>query len=239
MNIKSIAVKRTMVAAVALSAAMTMAACSSDSTSDTAASSSDTSTSAAAATSSTVTNPEPIATIPAISGGDTAVELDPGFLDALTSLNIAPGVIGTATLDGATLDFPITGGTATVYDKDSGYRPFVQGAIFHQGSGISLTAGENVISLENFVVVPSKPAILFADVSVNGALAAASFPLFNLNGTTLEPITVDSSGNAILTGTKVEVSPAAAEFLNTTLGAPGAVPDNFLVGVATLTVPTA
>ncbi|CAB4911894.1 unannotated protein [freshwater metagenome] len=235
MNLNKTTAKRTAVAAIAMSAALGLAACSSDS--DTSAS--DTSTSAAAATSSTVTNPAPIATIPAISGGDTAVALDSGFLDALTSLNITPGVIGTATLDGATLDFPITGGTATVYDKDSGYRPFVQGAIFHQGSGISLTAGENVISLENFVVVPSKPAILFADVSVNGTLAAASFPLFNLNGTTLEPITVDSSGNAILTGTKVEVSPAAAEFLNTTLGAPGAVPDNFLVGVATLTIPTA
>lgn len=235
MNIKKIAVKRTMVAAVALSAALSMAACSSDSGTE----ASGTSTSAAAATSSTVTNPEPIATIPAITGGDTAVELDPAFLEALTGLGVAPGVIGTATLDGATLDFPITGGTATVYDKDSGYRPFVQGSIFHQGSGISLTAGANVISLENFVVVPSKPAILFADVSVNGELAAPSFPLFNLNGTTLEPITVDSSGNAILTGTKVEVSPAAAEFLNTTLGAPGAVPDNFLVGVATLTIPTA
>ena len=234
MNIKMIAVKRSMVAAVALSAALSMAACSSDSGSE----ASDTSTSAAAATSSTVTNPAPIATIPAISGGDTAVELDPAFLEALTGLGVAPGVLGTATLDGATLDFPITGGTATVYDKDSGYRPFVQGSIFHQGSGISLTAGANVIQLENFVVVPSKPAILFADVSVNGTLAAPSFPLFNLNGTTLEPITVDSSGNAILTGTKVEVSPAAAEFLNTTLGAPGAVPDNFLVGVATLTIPT-
>ncbi len=75
-------------------------------------------------------------------------------------------------------------------------------------------------------------------MSVNGELAAPSFPLFNLNGTTLEPITVDGSGNAILTGTQVEVSPAAAEFLNTTLGAPGAVPDNFLVGIATLTIPT-
>ncbi|MEI4273960.1 hypothetical protein TEK04_19740 [Klenkia sp. LSe6-5] len=227
--------KRTAVAALALTASLGLAACSSDSsTSDTA------STSAAATeTSSTVTNPEPVATIDAISGGDTAVALDSGFLDALTSLGITPGTIGTATLDGTTLDFPITGGTATVYPKDSGYRPFVQGAIFHQGSGISLTAGENVIQLENFVVVPSKPALLFADVSVNGELAAASFPLFNLNGTTLEPIEVDSSGNAILTGTQVEVSPAAAEFLNTTLGAPGAVPDNFLVGIATLTIPTA
>ncbi|SFD02684.1 hypothetical protein SAMN05661030_2336 [Klenkia taihuensis] len=234
MNMNKIALKRTGVAAVALSAALTMAACSSDSGS----SSSSSSTSAAAATSSTVTNPEPVATIPAISGGDTAVALDAGFLDALTTLGITPGVIGGATLDGTTLDFPITGGTATVYPKDSGYRPFVQGAIFHQGSGISLTAGANVIQLENFVVVPSKPAILFADVSVNGELAAASFPLFNLNGTTLEPVTVDSSGNAILTGTQVEVSAAAADFLNTTLGAPNAVPANFLVGVATLTIPT-
>jgi hypothetical protein len=232
-NITKTALKRTGVAAVALSAALTMAACSSDS-----GSSSSASTSAAAATSSTVTNPEPVATIDQIMGGDTAVALDSGFLDALTSLNITPGVIGGATLNGTTLDFPITGGTATVYPKDSGYRPFVQGAIFHQGSGISLTAGENVIQLENFVVVPSKPAILFADVSVNGQLAAASFPLFNLNGSTLEPVTVDGSGNAILTGTQVEVSAAAAEFLNTTLGAPNAVPANFLVGIATLTIPT-
>ncbi|SCX40678.1 hypothetical protein SAMN03159343_1013 [Klenkia marina] len=236
MNLNKTTAKRTAVAAVAMSAALGLAACSSDSGTS---SSAGTSTSAAAATESTVTNPEPIATIPAISGGDTAVALDQGFLDAITGLGVTPGVIGGATLEGTTLDFPITGGTATVYDKDSGYRPFVQGAIFHQGSGISLTAGANVIQLENFVVVPSKPAILFADVSVNGELAAPSFPLFNLNGTTLEPVTVDSSGNAILTGTKVEVSPAAAEFLNTTLGAPGAVPDNFLVGVATLTIPTA
>jgi hypothetical protein len=233
-NLNKTTAKRTTVAVIAMSAALGLAACSSDSGSEAAG----TSTSAAAATSSTVTNPDPIATIPAISGGDTAVALDSGFLDALTSLGVTPGVLGTATLDGTTLDFPITGGTATVYPKDSGYRPFVQGAIFHQGSGISLTAGANVIQLENFVVVPSKPAILFADVSVNGTLAAASFPLFNLNGSTLEPITVDGSGNAILTGTKVEVSPAAASFLNETLGAPGAVPDNFLVGVATLTIPT-
>ncbi len=130
MNVKKTALKRTAVTAVALSAALTMAACSSDSGT----ASADSSTSAAASTSSTVTNPEPIATIPAISGGDTAVALDQGFLDAITGLNMTPGVIGGATLDGTTLDFPITGGTATVYDKDSGYRPFVQGAIFHQGS---------------------------------------------------------------------------------------------------------
>ena len=236
MNLNKTTAKRTAVAAIAMSAALGLAACSSDSGTE----ASGTSTSAAAATSSTVTNPEPTATIPAIQpGGDTSVALDQGFLDALTSLGVTPGVLGTATLADGALDFPITGGTATVYPKDSGYRPFVQGAIFHQGSGISLTAGANVIQLENFVVVPSKPAILFADVSVNGTLAAPSFPLFNLNGSTLEPVTVDGSGNAILTGTKVEVSPAAAEFLNTTLGAPGAVPDNFLVGVATLTIPTA
>jgi hypothetical protein len=233
-NLKSNVMKRTMVAAIALSATLGMAACGTDSTTDTA-------SSPAAATSSSAQygRPAPIATVPAIpAGGDTSVALDQGFVDALTSLGVTPGVLGTATLADGAVDFPITGGQVTVYDKDSGYRPFVQGSIFHQGSGLSLTAGGTTVQLENFVVDPGKPAQLFGDVSVNGTLAVASAPLFNLNGTTLEPITVDADGNAILTGTKVELTSAAADLLNQTFGVTAITP-NLLIGVATLTVPTA
>ena len=125
----------------------------------------------------------------------------------------------------------------TVFDKDSGYRPYVQGTILHQGSGLSLTAGGTTVELTNFTVDPGTPARLFGDVSVNGELAAPSAPLFDLNGSTLEPITVDSSGNAILQGTTVELSPEAAELLNTTFGT-DALAGGLVIGIATITVPT-
>ena len=233
MNLKKNLAKRSMVAAIALSATLGMAACgTTDST--------QTNTSPAAATSSTggYGRPAPVATVPAISGGDTSVALDQGFVDALTTLGVTPGTLGTATLADGAVDFPITGGQVTVYDKDSGYRPFVQGTIFHQGSGLSLTAGGTTVQLENFVVDPGKPATLFGDVSVNGELAVPSAPLFNLNGSTLEPIEVDAQGNAILTGTKVELTAAAADLLNQTFGVTAITP-NLLIGIATLTVPTA
>lgn len=230
MNLKNTAVKRTMVAAIAVSAAVGMSACSADSGSDTA-------TSAAAATSSTVTNPEPAAMVPAVPGGDTSVALDQGFLDALSGLGVTPGVTGSATLADGAVDFPITGGTVTLYPKDSGYRPFVQGVLFHQGSGLSLTAGETTVQLSNFVVDPGKPARLFGDVSVNGQLAVPSVPLFNLNGGTLKPVTMDAEGNAVLDGTQVELSGAAADLLNQTFGVTAITPD-LLIGVATLTVAT-
>lgn len=231
MNLKNAAFKRTTVAAIALSAALGMAACSSG-TDDTA------SASSSSSVSSSASNPEPAAVVPAIPGGDTSVALDQGFLDALTGLGVTPGVTGTATLADGAVDFPITGGTVTLYDKDSGYRPFVQGVVFHQGSGLSLTAGATTVELSNFVVDPGKPARLFGDVSVNGALAVPSAPLFDLNGTTLEPVTMDAEGNAVLAGTTVELSAEAAELLNTTFGVT-AIPANLVIGVATLTVATA
>ena len=64
----------------------------------------------------------------------------------------------------------------TLYDKESGYRPWVQGVILHEGSGFSLTAGGTTVSLENFTVDPGKRPVSSGDVSVNGKLAAPSAP---------------------------------------------------------------
>jgi len=38
--------------------------------------------------------PEPVAQVNDLSGDNTAVLLDPGFVDALTSLKLKPGVVG-------------------------------------------------------------------------------------------------------------------------------------------------
>ena len=222
-----------LVAGIALSAALGLSACGSDD-SEAAGSSS---ASSSSSSSPEFARPEPVASLPAIpAGGTTAVALDQGFVDALGTLGLTPGVIGGATLADGSVTFPITGGTVTVFDKESGYKPYVQGTIFHQGSGLSLTAGGTTVELTNFTVDPGTPSRLFGDVSVNGQLAAPSAPLFDLDGSTLNPPTIEG-GEATLQGTEVLLSAAAAELLNSTFMT-DALAGDFLIGIATITVAT-
>jgi hypothetical protein len=221
-----------LVAGVALSAALGLTACSSDDASaDDAASSSSSSSSAQFA------RPEPVASLPAIpAGGSTAVALDAGFVEALGTLGLTPGTIGDATLADGSVSFPITGGTVTLFEKDSGYRPYVQGTLLHQGSGLSLTAGGITVELTNFTVDPGTPSRLFGDVAVNGEPAVASAPLFDLDGSTLNPPAMEGT-DAVLQGTEVLLSAEAAELLNSTFSV-DALEGGFLIGTATITVPT-
>jgi hypothetical protein len=230
MTTSKLSAKKLLVAGVALSAALGLGACGTD---DATASDSTSSSS-----SSQAVRPEPIASLPAIgAGGSTAVALDADFVAALGTLGLTPGTIGNATLADGSVSFPITGGTVTVFDKSSGYRPYVQGTLLHQNSGLSLTAGGTTVELTNFTVDPGTPARLFGDVAVNGQQAAASAPLFDLNGSTLNPISMDADGNAVLQGTTVELSPEAAELLNSTFGT-DALEGGLVIGIATITVPT-
>jgi len=229
MTTSTLSPKKLLVAGIALSAALGLGACSSDDSASAA---------PASSSSSQATRPEPIASLPAIpAGGSTAVALDANFVSALGTLGLTPGTIGGATLTDGSISFPITGGTVTVFDKSSGYRPYVQGTLLHQNSGLSLTAGGTTVELTNFTVDPGTPARLFGDVAVNGRQAAASAPLFDLDGTTLNPISMDSSGNAVLQGTTVKLSPEAAGLLNQTFGT-DALEGGLVIGVATITVPT-
>jgi hypothetical protein len=227
-NKSTIATKKLMVAGVALSAVLGLGACSGDATA------SDTSSSSSSAQ---FARPEPVASLPAIpAGGSTAVALDADFVAALETLGLTPGVVGDATLADGSVSFPITGGTVTLFDKDSGYRPYVQGTLLHQNSGLSFTAGDTTVEITNFTVDPGTPARLFGDVAVNGEQAVASAPLFDLDGSTLNPPTMES-GSAVLQGTEVELSPEAADLLNQTFGT-DALAGGLLIGVATITVPT-
>lgn len=222
-----------LVAGVALSAALGLSACGSDDEA-----SANESASSSSSSSAQFARPEPVASLPAIpAGGSTAVALDAGFVEALGTLGLTPGTIGDATLADGSISFPITGGTVTLFDKDSGYRPYVQGTLFHQGSGLSLTAGGTTVELTNFTIDPGTPSRLFGDVSVNGELAVASAPLFDLDGSTLNPPAMEGT-DAVLQGTEVLLSAEAAELLNTTFGT-DALAGDFLIGTATITVPTA
>ena len=200
--------------------AVPLAACSSDN--------------ASASSSSSSSAPKPVAALDAIPGGSTAIALDKGFTDALASLKLAPGVLGTAALTDGSLIFPITGGNVTIF-KPGAVSPYVIGQVQHIGSGLSLTAGGTEVDLTNLNVDPGVSRV-YGDVSVNGKIAAQSAFLFQLDGRTLKPLQTEGS-DAILEGTKVEISDVAAGLLNQTFKT-DAVKAGLLVGIAKITVAT-
>lgn len=176
--------------------------------------------------------PAPVAAVPALKGGNTSVALDSNFLAALKSLGLTPSVAGTAKLSGSDISFPITGGSVVYWSPKGSYRPYVQGIIEHDGSGLNLTAGSTTVTLSNFTINPGN-SILYGDVSVNGKVAVTQVDLFNLYGQTLKPLQL-SGNDAILTGTTVHISADAAKLLDTTFKTT-AVKSQLLVGVATIT----
>ncbi|MGQ0630577.1 MAG: hypothetical protein ACT4P1_06005 [Sporichthyaceae bacterium] len=186
----------------------------------------------------TATNAEPVATLTDLKGDMTEVELDPAFLEGLTSLMLAPGVVGDAKLTGTTLSFPITGGNATYYTPGS-RTPYVESSIEHDDSGISLTGGKGadkiVVELTNFVV-DAGTSMLTGDVAANGESVVEDAPLFFLDGRTLEPLKVNAAGDkGVLFGTTVSLTAAAADLLNKTYGT-DALAEFFPVGVARITL---
>lgn len=186
--------------------------------------------------SSEETMPEPLASIPDLSNGvDTQVTVDQGFVDAITGLGVTPGIVGGATFTDGVFSFPITGGNVDYYDPAEDYRPYVQGMLEHEGSGLSLTAGTTVVELTDFVIDPGTSE-LTGTVSVNGEVAAEDVLIFDLYGGTLKPLQMEGT-NAVLEGTTVHISDDAAALLNETFMTDG-VPEQFLVGVAKITVAT-
>ena len=210
-----------------------LAACSMDSNSGTTES-----TSSASASAEPSAEATPVASLPDLSNGvDTQVTVDQSFVDALTSLGLTPAPVGTGTFDGATgtFAFPITGGNVDYYDPSSDVRPYVQGELDHDGSGLSLTAGDTTVELTDFRIDPGESK-LYGTVSANGEVVVEDAYLFNLWGGTLKPLQMEGT-NAVLEGTTVHISPDAAALLNETFST-DAVQDEMLVGVAKITVAT-
>src|SRR6478735_4882668 len=222
---KKLTTKRTLAAfAMAALVATPLAACSS----------SDSDSSSSASSTETKSAPKPVASIEALQGETTAIALDKGFTDALTSLKLTPGVVGTAKLEAGSLIFPITGGNVTVF-KPGEVSPYVIGQIQHEGSGLSLTAGGTKVELTNLNVDPGVSRV-YGDVSLNGKPVVSSAYLFKLDGRTLKPLST-GSGTATLEGTKVEISPVAAPLLDKVFKT-DAVKPGLLVGIAKITVST-
>lgn len=220
--------KRSSVLAVGAALSLSLAACGG-------ATESETPRAGSAPSEAPSSSPSPVAAIDSLSGVQTAVTLDTAFLDGITGLGLAPGVVGGATLEGAVVAFPITGGNVTYFDPASGVEPYVQGEILHDGSGISLTGGGKVVELTDFVVDPAE-SVLTGKVTVDGEVAAPSAPLFFLDGSTLNPLQVnEADGTAVLEGTTVSLTADAASLLNMTFGV-DALTEFFPVGIAEITV---
>jgi hypothetical protein len=178
--------------------------------------------------------PKPVAQVDSLTGRQTAVTLDSGFVEALTSLKVAPAPVGDAKIsEKGVASFPITGGNVTYYEPGT-VSPYVQGRVDHDGSGLSLTAGETKVELTDFVVDPGK-SVLTGTVSVNGEEAATDAPLFFLDGRTLEPLKSGANGTAILEGTTVKLKAEAAQLLNDTFKI-DALEEGLVIGVAKITI---
>ena len=189
-------------------------------------------------TSSDATSAEdvkPVAEIPDLTGDVTEVTLDSGFVQALTDLKVTPGPVGDGEIskDGVA-SFPITGGNVTYYDPASPVRPFVQGIIDHNGSGLSLSAGDTTVELTDFVIDPGTSE-LTGTVTANGKEAATDALLFDLDGSTLNPLKSNPDGSATLEGTTVELSSDAATLLNDTFGI-DALKGGLVIGISSITV---
>ena len=220
--------KKSAIVALTAGLAISLAACGSDDEGTTATGGTD--------SASTEASPTPAAAIDTLTGVQTAVTLDPGFLEGLTALQLTPATLGGATLEGAKIAFPITGGNVTYYDPASGVEPFVQGLINHDGSGLSLTGANGVtVKLENFVVDPAE-SVLTGKVTAGDMVVGESVPLFFLDGSTLNPLQVNANeGTAVLEGTTVSLTKTAADALNGVFET-DALTEFFTVGIAEITV---
>ena len=169
-----------------------------------------------------------------IGGKTTQITLDSGFVSALKSLKLTPGVVGNAKLsDAGVLTFPITGGKVTYYDPATKVRPYVQGEIDHEDSGLSLTAGGKKVELRNFIIDPGNNSHVSGDVFLNGKSVVKDANLFLLDGSTFNPVTKDGDAY-VQEGTTDYVSEDAPALLNKTFGTT-AVTGDLKVGIAKLT----
>jgi hypothetical protein len=197
---------------------------------------SDSSTSSSSGSSSSGQQAKPVAKIDSLTGKSTAVTLDAGFVDALTQLKLTPSPVGDATISKQGIaSFPITGGNVT-YFKPGSVSPYVQGEIDHSGSGLQLKGGGKTVQLTDFVVDPGA-SVLTGKVTVDGKEAAASAPLFFLDGRTLKPLEAKDNGTAVLEGTTVKFKDESAQLLNKTFGV-DVLKGGLEVGVAKITVNT-
>ena len=101
-------------------------------------------------------------------------------------------------------------------------------------SGTAVTAIGPPQNLTDFVIDPGTSE-LTGTVSVNGKEAATDAVLFDLDGSTLNPLKTNADGSATLEGTTVLLSDDAASLLNDTFGITD-LQGGIVIGISSITV---
>jgi hypothetical protein len=178
------------------------------------------------------------ARIEALAGEQTTVTLDPGFLEGLSALQVAPAAVGDAALDPATgvLSVPITGGSVTYTEPAAGAEADVRGTVEHDGAGLQLTGPAGTVVALDALEVDLAGGTVYGRVAVDGEVRAERADLFHLDRSTRDPLEVDEgAGTATLGGTTLSLTATAAEALNTAF-ATSALAERVLVGVGQVTL---
>ena len=158
--------------------------------------------------------------------GETNVKLSSGFLDALQTLKVTPGVIAPTQLSGTDVDFPIIGGAL---DLDTAL-----GNVEHSG-GLTLTAGNTVLGIQNFIIdTTGKTPVITGLAVLNGAVVGR-ITLFDLvlPSNFKLPIKLYYGSVLYLKGITVNLDGGAAATLNQIFGT-DAFTGGFNIGTATV-----
>jgi hypothetical protein len=139
-------------------------------------------------------------------GGKTSVTLSSDFVNALTTLKVTPGTVGSGQLKKGVAAFPITSG--------AGDLGTVKLEVNHRG-GLSLSADKTIVELTDYSItnLDGKP-VLTGLVKANDSLVGR-IPLFDLTltgGPTTQ--TVHGITQIQLSGVKVTLNKTAATALN-------------------------
>lgn len=235
--------RRTAAAALAVGLALSLASCGDEGSDDAAGGPAGSGVSPGAATGPTpqpeaTAEPEPVARIDSLTGEQTAVTLDPGFLAGLTALQVTPAALGSATLDPATgvLSVPVTGGAVTYFEPDSGVEPPAQGLVRHDGAGLQLTGADGAVVDLTDLELDLGGSTVYGRVSVGGQVEAERADLFLLDDSSRGPLQVDEDeGTAVLQGSTLSLTATSADTLNRAFGT-GALAESVLVGVTEITL---
>jgi len=158
--------------------------------------------------------------------GTTNVKLSSGFLGALQTLKVTPGVIFPTELQGTRVNFPIIGGAI---DLDSAL-----GNIEHSG-GLTLTAGKTVLGIQNFTIdTTGKKPVITGLAVLNGAVVGR-ITLFDLvlPSNFKTPIPLYYGCVFHLSGVTVNLDAGAATTLNAIFGT-NAFKGGINIGTATV-----
>jgi hypothetical protein len=139
-------------------------------------------------------------------GGRTSVSLSSDFVNALTTLKVTPGTVGSGRLKKGVASFPITSG--------AGDLGTIKLEINHRG-GLSFTAGSTIVELTDYSITNlDGKLVLTGLVKANDDLVGR-IPLFDL-ALTAGPTTKTDHGVTQLgvSGVKVTLNKTAADALN-------------------------